>query len=279
MKVSVLMDNSKKEGSACESEGGFSLWIEEDGKKILYDMGMSEKVFSNADKLGINLSTADCAVISHGHFDHTGGLRRFLDENTSAPVYLHPEAWRRHLSNTTGTLRSIGMDGSLLKTYPERFVHVDRTMNIGDLSFIVSSAERKHPVPSGNRVLFEESDGAAVQDPFLHEMIFAVHGVAGLVVFSGCSHQGIENVMDAVAGAFPGSAVRAFFGGFHLTNPSTGNLSESEETVKGIASKLLHYNAGCYHTGHCTGAGAYRIMKEVMGERIHILSAGESIVI
>lgn len=269
------MDNTKQEKTPFESEGGFSLWIENGGTKILYDMGMSEKIFVNARLLDIDLSTADYAVVSHGHFDHTGGLRRFLEENRSSPVYLHPAAWRRHLSNTTGTLRVIGMDDALLREYPERFIPVGNTMDAGDLSFIVPSEKRKRFVPSGNRVLFEEIGGAAIPDPFLHEIIFVMHGESGLIVFSGCSHQGIENVMDAVVSRFPDEPVRAFFGGFHLTNPAIGKLSESEETIKGIALRLLNYTVGCYYTGHCTGAGAYGIMKDVMGERIDLLSAGK----
>jgi len=82
-------------------------------------------------------------------------------------------------------------------------------------------------------------------------------------------------VMEAVGERFPDIPVRAFFGGFHMTNPATGKLSESEETVRTIAVRLLNYNVACYYTGHCTGIGAYNIMKEVMGEKINILSAGE----
>ena len=113
-----------------------------------------------------------------------------------------------------------------------------------------------------------------VQDPFNHETVFAIRDQGSLVVFSGCSHQGIENIMAAAAERFPDTPVRAMFGGFHMSSPATGKLSEPESSVRETAERLLSYGGCRYYTGHCTGALAYSLMKETMGERIELLAAG-----
>ena len=277
MKVYVLMDNTKEEGSCFEAEHGFSLWIDADGRGILYDTGVSEKTFENAARLGIDIASAECAVISHGHYDHAGGLRYFLEHNAAAGVCLHPLCWGKQLSNTTGTLRYIGMETALAAEFAERFVTFDRSFSKDGLEFIVPPRNKKYSCPAGNGALFSEIDGVTVPDQFRHETVFAVKDKGELVVFSGCSHQGIGNVMAAVAERFPGVPVKAAFGVFHMSSPATGALTEKESAVADTAKLLLSFSGCVYYTGHCTGAGAYSLMRGIMGERIRLLRAGEAI--
>jgi 7,8-dihydropterin-6-yl-methyl-4-(beta-D-ribofuranosyl)aminobenzene 5'-phosphate synthase len=147
----------------------------------------------------------------------------------------------------------------------------------GPLVFIVSGETRKFRQPLGNGVLFEEHNGSVVPDSFRHEIIFAIRDTDGLYVFSGCSHQGIENVMDSVMERFPGVPVRAVFGGFHMTSPAAGKLLERESAVRETSEMLLQYSGCRYYTGHCTGVGAYNLMKDVMAEKIKLLASGDVI--
>ena len=108
MKVISLAENTCRSDSF-ETEHGLSLYIEARGKRILFDAGQSRLFSENALRLGVDLSTIDLAVLSHGHYDHGGGLEKFLEINRTAPVYLKNTA---HLPHFSGE-RFIGIDPTL----------------------------------------------------------------------------------------------------------------------------------------------------------------------
>lgn len=109
MKITCLIENTTHFDTV-ECEHGLSLFIEYNGLKILFDMGQTELFYENAQKLGISLSDVDFAVLSHGHCDHGGGLKKFLEINKAAPVYLSRYAFEPHYN---GTEKYIGLDVSL----------------------------------------------------------------------------------------------------------------------------------------------------------------------
>ena len=115
MRICCLMDNRAREGFAAEH--GLSLWIEAAGKKLLFDAGESGAFAENAQRLGIELAQADAAVLSHGHYDHAGGMERFLELNAGARLYLRRGAEEPHWSLSTGERRYIGLS-CLLYTSP-----------------------------------------------------------------------------------------------------------------------------------------------------------------
>ena len=109
MKITVLTENTSVSPDI-GAEHGLSLYIETDNSKILFDMGQTELFAANASKLGVNLTSVDVAVLSHGHYDHGGGLKKFLEINPKASVYLHKRAFEPHYN---GTEKYIGLDVSL----------------------------------------------------------------------------------------------------------------------------------------------------------------------
>ena len=111
MKIYCLMDNEAAEGFACEH--GLSLWIEARGKCLLFDAGESGAFAENAQRLGIDLGRADAAVLSHGHYDHSGGMERFFELNSRAKLYLRRGAAEQHWSLSTGKPRYIGISEAL----------------------------------------------------------------------------------------------------------------------------------------------------------------------
>lgn len=274
MKIHVLVDNNGDEGSALTCEDGLSFIIKRAEGTVLYDTGVTGVFADNARRMGLDIASVACAVISHGHYDHAGGLRRFLTENTTAPVLLHPGAWTPHRSMTTGALREIGMDATLRAEYRDRFVHLDTTTERDGMMFIVPGPERAHPSPAGNSTLLEERGGENLPDRFEHETILAVRDRDGIAVFCACSHMGVENALDAVERACPGVPVKGYFGGFHMMNPRTKKMTEPEESVRAIAQRLLARNVARFWTGHCTGDGAFAVLKDEMGDRVARLSTG-----
>ena len=112
MEITVLLENTTtKEGM--ETEHGLSLYIKSQGMNILFDMGQTDMFLRNAEKLGIDIADADIAILSHGHYDHGGGLCTFLERNKKAPVYINRNAFIPHFN---GTEKYIGLDKALCQS-------------------------------------------------------------------------------------------------------------------------------------------------------------------
>lgn len=252
MKITVLAENTACEGFACEH--GLSLYVETKGRKLLFDFGQTETFAENAEKLGIDLSGVDLAVLSHGHYDHSGGLTRFLQINETAPMYVSQYAFRPHF-NADG--KDIGVASELQES--SRLILTQDKLEIGEGMMILSCNDRKRPYPTDACGL-KEYDHA---DEFLHEQYLLVEEDGKRIVLSGCSHKGILNI----AGWLQPDVL---IGGFHFMklDPET-----DRDVLDSAAGELLRTDAVCY-TGHCTGAAQYDYLKTIMGERLQALTTG-----
>lgn len=261
MKVTVLMENT-----ACEpqfaAEHGLSLYLETGKHKILFDTGATGAFADNARLLGVDLSQVDIAVLSHGHYDHGGGLTRFLELNDHAPVYLSRYAFGQYYN---GIQKYIGLDRNL-KENP-RLVFTDQDMKLDEELALYSCNERPCSYPVDSAGLTECQNKAYRADLFLHEQYLVISEMGRKIAISGCSHKGILNIMEWLRPDI-------LIGGFHfmkLEISRTGNARLDE-----AAEKLLEYDAK-YYTCHCTGTAQYHYLKEKMGERLHALSAGQRV--
>ncbi len=280
MKVSVLMENRPSASdTGLASEWGLSLHVAFAARAILFDTGASAGFADNAERMAVDLVSADVAVLSHHHSDHGGGLRRFLALNPKAKVYLGEppdgECWVKVYGVVK---RYAGLDPGLLGDFRERFEVVERPIEIVPDVFLIPHIAGAHPRPAGNRHLFVKRGGAFAPDPFAHELVMAVKENGRLVVFTGCSHSGVLNMVAAVVERFPGVPVKAVIGGFHLTGlPPLNGIAGSKDEVRAIAAALLAYPVETVYTGHCTGEAAFAVLRSVMGERIVDLRTGDRI--
>ena len=208
MKVTVLVENTRlEERSDLHAEHGLSLHIGRPGQQILFDTGASDAFYRNAERLGIDLGAVDLAVLSHHHYDHGGGLARFLETNIRAKVYLRSNDATGLYGRPLGGLikRSIGLDRTLFETYVDRFEFVDRPTEIAPSVFILTEIGQPYPLPKANRILFAEKEGTMSPDSFDHELILVLREEDGLVVFTSCSHRGIFNMVTPSPSSSPGS--------------------------------------------------------------------------
>ncbi len=252
MKIVTLMENTAI-GPEFLAEHGLSYYLEACGKRILFDFGQSEKFLANADRLGVDLSKADGAVLSHGHYDHGGGISAFLAKNDRAMVYACPSAVDNHY-NAAGKDISIpcNMD-------PKRLVWSQNGDTLGPgLTLLQLCAP-----PEDNGGMTAEIGGQIRPEDFRHEQYLLVEEGGKRVLISGCSHKGVVQIAEHYR---PDVLV----GGFHFMKIQDRAVLEEK------AERLLCLPT-VYYTGHCTGEGQYGILKKKMGNRLRYLAAGSSI--
>jgi len=277
MKITVLVENTKDpSGIGLTNEHGLSLHIAFQGKTLLLDAGATDAFSKNANALDVDLSSVQAAVLSHHHYDHGGGLAHFLDKNKAAKIYLREspkgESYFRALWFIE---RYIGLDKSIFENHPDRFVFVNEFVSIFPDVYILPKIEMVYPKPKGNKYLYTKTNSGWKLDDFSHELILVIKDVDGLVIFSGCSHSGILNMIDTVSKKFAGIPIKAVVGGFHLIGlPKINSMAGSKKEVEDIGKKTLAYNPASVYSGHCTGEKAYQVLKGVMGEKLNKLHTG-----
>ena len=275
MTVTVLVENSAGRDARLAGEHGLSLHVAHGGRAILHDTGASGLFAENAATLGIDLSRIELAVLSHGHYDHGGGLARFFELNDRAPVFMARTADEPHYAGLPFVRREVGIKAGTLDRKGDRFRFLDADAEPSPGVHLLTNIGQAHPWVRFNRSLGSLRRGRVVRDDLVHEIAMAVRLPDGLAVFTGCGHRGVLNMVDAARAKFPGVPILAVIGGFHLGGvPGKGILAESDGSVRKVGEGLLERDVRMTWTGHCTGEKAGRILKSVMGERISFLQTG-----
>lgn len=277
MKITILVENSKSPSNlALKHEHGLSLHILHNGKCILYDLGASDAFARNASVLGVDVPSVDTAVISHHHFDHGGGFSSFLRLNRDAKIYLgNPPDGKCYFKAFGLRVQEIGLDDSLFEANPDRFVFVNENVEILPGVFVLSKIELSNPKPKGNKYLYLKRDSKWQLDDFSHEIMLVIKDQDGLVLFSGCSHNGILNMMDTVNKAFDGFPIKSIIGGFHLVGlPMFNTMAGRKAEIRELGRKILSNPIERVYTGHCTGQKAYHVLKSEMDAKLSPLHTG-----
>lgn len=273
MLVKVLLEN-KTSSPDLGCEHGLSLYIETQKHKILFDMGASTIFLENAKKMGVDLSLVDIGILSHGHFDHGGGLLSFLEINKKATIYVHEKAGQGHFAlRSNEKIDNIGILPQIMQESKVVCTKGDWKVDEGILLF--STVEKKQLCSKANEVLLMEKDGEYVKDSFGHEQNLLLTEDGKKILITGCAHKGIVNIVDR-AMELAGGPLDVVIGGFHLSNPKAGQC-ESDEIIAGVAAYLNSY-ATKYYTFHCTGLEAYHKLKLIMGDKITYLATGDEVV-
>ncbi|MBC7101178.1 MBL fold metallo-hydrolase [Methanothermobacter tenebrarum] len=257
MKITCLIEDNGP--GQFKVEHGLSLHI--DQFNLLFDMGQSHSFIENAQELGISISKVQCAIISHGHYDHGGGLAHFLEENNSANIYIGNGAFSKRYADDNGSWRYIGLDRRLSDNPRIKSLKGDTTLFIG-CDILVDIRDFFSP-PIGNRKLYRISEDGVVKDDFRDEIVLIMESEDGLIVLTGCSHRGILNIIETIKRKY-GKPIKALIGGFHIEAKEALNLLEPFKNIKEI------------YTGHCTSKEAYNILKENL-ENIKPLHTGTQI--
>lgn len=254
MRVSVLIENTAHDPSLV-AEHGLSLYIETGDHVFLFDTGATGAFVSNARRMGLDLGKVDALILSHGHYDHGGGLEAFLACNATAPVYLSAHAFGGHYN---GAGKDIGLP-RYLQDHPRLIPVSDRlTLAPGVMLECCRDREPKYPVmPFGLQIM---ENGCLLPERFDHELYLVVEEDKR-ICFSGCAHRGVENILHWLS-------PDVLIGGFHFKQ-----LQPGAPRLELAARHLMEIPCE-YYTCHCTGQEQYEYLKERMGQRLHRLSTG-----
>lgn len=272
--VSLVENTAGRDG--CGTEHGLCLYVESKRHKLLLDTGASDLFIRNAEKKGIKLEEVDTVVLSHGHSDHGGGIPAFAGLNPNAMIYLRAEAEGEYYAWHDPEMEPnyIGLD-RYIGELPQ-LIRLNHDCKIDEELMIFSIKEDEFPFPSANRALKEKQGEAYVQDAFHHEQYLVVSEGNQKVLFSGCCHHGIRNVLayyEKLTGGYPDVVIS----GFHLMQRK-GYSDEDIREITDTALALKEYPS-VYYTGHCTGELPYEIMKEILGDKLHYLHCGDELVL
>ena len=256
--ITTLVENTAS-GPGLLAEHGLSLWIEYGNSRILFDTGQSDLLVQNAEALDIDLTQADAIVLSHGHYDHTGGLYTVLEIASKARLYLHPAAIEPKFSRSSPGAHSIGMPDSARKTIGDReVIWTESATQVFDGIGLTGQVPRVNNFEDAGGLFFLDED-CREPDPLLDDQALFIESSKGLIVILGCAHAGVVNTLQRISDINRGRHFYAVMGGMHLVNADTERIERTINTFR-------EYGLQQIGPAHCTGDNAIeRIIKAFPG--------------
>ncbi|MDD5011288.1 MAG: MBL fold metallo-hydrolase [Phycisphaerae bacterium] len=270
VKITTLVEDTAQ-GSGLLAEHGISFWVEYGNNKILFDTGQSGIIVKNAQILGIDLSQADAIVISHGHYDHTGGLEPVLNIAKKAKIYLHPNATGKKYSYRGGSSRFIGIAGGIKKII-ESHADTNKVIWTKEPAEIFKGLSVTGQIPRTNDFEIDENEffldeHARDHDELPDDQALFFNIENGLVVVFGCAHAGVINTLDYITKITGVKNVHTIMGGFHLVGSGKTKMSK-------VIDNLERFGVQRIGPGHCTGAEASLEFRIAYPKRCFMCSVG-----
>lgn len=276
MRIINLIENTDG-NNGCEFAHGLSFYIETGKHKILVDLGPSDLTTRNAEIIGIDLDAVDIVILSHGHYDHSGGIIPFSKINSHATIYMQKTALGEYYSDDgkdkdEDRYRYIGVDKTIGDLPQVKLIDGDYEIDDELSLFVIKKREEKVPFTNGR--LKEKKGSSYVQDEFEHEHYLVIRDDDRRILVSGCAHNGIVNIIKEYKKRYS-SEPDAVISGFHLMKKGEYTDDELGEIID-TAKELKKYRT-MFYTCHCTGVSAFEVMKNIMGDHLEYVHCGDEV--
>lgn len=270
VQITVVCDNHAPAG--LQAEHGLAFWIQSPAGSLLLDTGSGETLIPNAASLGISLSECQRVVLSHGHYDHSGGLARLWQQGIDCPVLAHPDALLpRYSRHPDKPVRSIGMPTPIvtrLWQLPTQLRQWSTSPRWLDPSW-GSSGEipRQDPLEDVGGPFFLDAEGLT-PDRIEDDLALWLNTPRGLVIVLGCCHSGIINTITHIRRVTGIQKVAGIIGGLHLLHAKEPRLVHTLDFLQQCQLDFLR-------PGHCTGdAVIERLQQQLPGVDVQLLHVG-----
>ena len=251
VKITVVVENTAGWRGTL-GEHGLAFWVEAGPRRVLFDTGQGHVLLRNAEQLGVPLDSAEALVLSHGHYDHTGGLRDALNAAQSPSVYVHPAAFeRKYACIDAGKAYEIGMpdmDEAAVRAQAGQLVFTKEPVEVLDGLFVTGEVPRVTEFEDTGGPFFIDSE-CRQPDPLVDDQAMFFDTAEGVVVLLGCAHAGVVNTLRHVRELTGGRPIRAVAGGMHLA-------AASEDRMTRTIAALRELDVEGLGPAHCTGAPA-----------------------
>lgn len=273
MKITTLIENRENKDSQLKFEHGLSLYIEVCDEKILFDTGQTGDFVDNAAFLGKDLDKLDYCIISHGHYDHSGGLKRFLATTKKAPKLLVGEEFFRKKYKLVG--EDYKEDGNLFSEEDLLNLQVDIQKITEDITYlsdelmVFKNFLSKVSYEEKNNYFFLKGGENYFIDEFVDEIALGIKTSKGLVVIVGCSHVGVVNILQTIQERTK-LPIYAVIGGTHL-------IRANEERIRKTIQAFQDMDIQLVAVSHCTGDVAVEMIQEKMPQQFVYNNTGNII--